>query len=167
MKNWRIKILYLMLVAGQVILCNYFGLSQYVLISWLPVLILMLPHRMGSIVSMIVAFACGFVVDFFSTGMLGITSLALVPVALSRRALIPLVFGDEQVTRDEELSIARFGIIKMALAILVSCGIFFLVYIWADSAGTVNFWRAATRYLLSVLVSTPICLYVAKLLRPE
>ena len=167
MKKWHFTILYLMLLAGQVILCNYFGLSQYVLISWLPVLILMLPHRMGSIMSMIVAFVCGFVVDFFSTGMLGITSLSLVPVALSRRALVPLVFGDEQVTRDDELSIARFGVLKMALAILVSCSIFFLVYIWADSAGTVSFWRAALRYLLSVLVSTPICVYVAKLLRPE
>ena len=167
MKKGRFILLYLTLLVAQIIICNYFSLSNYVLISVLPVLILVLPHRMNTILVMLIAFVSGLAVDFFSTGMLGITSFALVPSALGRNMLINMVFGDESGSRDEELSIARFGVLKMALAILLSCAGFFLIYIWVDAAGTVRFWPSVLRWLLSVLVSTPVCLYIASLLRPE
>ncbi len=167
MKRGRFILLYLTLLVAQIVLCNYFSLSNYVLVSLLPVLILVLPHRMNGIVAMLIAFVSGLTVDFFSTGMLGITSLSLVPVALIRRILMALVFGDEIVTREEETTFGRVGIIKASLIVLISCAIYFLVYIWADSAGTVGFWPAAGRFLLSVIVSTPVCVLVARLLRPE
>lgn len=167
MKKGRFILVYLILLVAQMLLCNYFRPARYLLISVLPVLILMLPRNMGAVVTMLVAFVTGLAVDFFSTGMLGITSFALVPSALGRNMLINMVFGDESGSRDEELSIARFGVLKMALAILLSCAGFFLIYIWVDAAGTVRFWPSVLRWLLSVLVSTPVCLYIASLLRPE
>lgn len=167
MKKGRFILLYLTLLVAQIIICNYFSLSNYVLISVLPILILVLPHRMNTILVMLIAFVSGLAVDFFSTGMLGITSLALVPVALNRRILMALVFGDELVSREEETTVDRVGILKASLMALISCAIYFLVYIWADSAGTVGFWPAAGRFLLSVVVSTPVCVLVARLLRPE
>ena len=85
MKNGRFILLYLVLTLVQILLCNFFGLSRYMLVSVLPVLILMLPLGTGSIIAMLIAFATGFAVDIFSNGMLGITPLALVPVAFSRR----------------------------------------------------------------------------------
>lgn len=154
-----------MLVA-QVLLGNYFPLSRYVLISMLPAIILLLPLDTRPIVAMLLSFALGFAVDFFSTGMLGLSSLALVPVGLVREAVITMVFGDELSARSEELSLQRLGIPKMALASLMLCSVFFLVYIWADSAGTVAFWPCAIRFVLSVAVSTPVSLFVARLLRP-
>ncbi len=167
MKNGRFILVYLILVLVQILLCNFFGLSRYFLISTLPVLIVMLPLGTGSITAMLIAFATGFAVDFFSNGMLGITSLALVPVAFSRRFFISLIFGDEQASRDDEISFSRFGLPKIALAVLLACALFFALFIWVDSAGTVGFWPAALRCLLSVLVSTPLCVFVARLLRPE
>ena len=112
------------------------------------------------------AFAVGFAVDFFSTGMLGISSLALVPVGLVRGAVVGLVFGDELSARGDELSIQRLGVPKMALASLLLCALYFAIYVWVDSAGTVSFWPAALRFVLSVAVSTPVCLFAARLLRP-
>lgn len=167
MKKGRFILVYIILMVVQIILCNFFGLSRYVLISVLPVLILMLPKDMGPIVSMLVAFATGFAIDFFSTGMLGITPMALVPVGLVRRFLTTLLFGDDQASREDNLSLARFGIIKLTLAIAVTCSLYFLIYIWVDSAGTVGFWAAALRFFLSVLVSTPVSVFVSRLLRPE
>ena len=167
MRNGRFILVYVILTVVQIILANFFGLSRYLLISVLPVLILMLPKDMGAVVSMLVAFATGFAVDFFSTGLLGITPLALVPVALMRRPLAGLVFGDDQAFRKDELTLARMGIIKLTLAVVIACTVFFIIYIWVDSAGTVGFWTAALRILLSVVVSTPVCIFVSGLLRPE
>lgn len=167
MKNGRFILLYLVLTLVQILLCNFFGLSRYMLVSVLPVLILMLPLGTGSIIAMLIAFATGFAVDFFSNGMLGITPLALVPVAFSRRFFIGLIFGDEQTSRDDEISIGRFGLPKISLAVLLACMLYFAVFIWADSAGTAGFWPSALRFLLSVLVSTPVCVLIARILRPE
>lgn len=167
MKGWRFILVYLILMVVQSIIGNYFWLARYVLISVLPALILMLPRSYGSIVSMLIAFVTGLAVDFFSTGMVGLSSFALVPLALSRRLLDTLVFGDDQASQEDELSFQHFGAPKMLLSILLSCVLYFALYVWADSAGTVGFWQAFLRFLLSVIVSTPVCAFAARLLRPE
>ncbi|MDT3366005.1 MAG: hypothetical protein LIQ26_01815 [Bacteroidota bacterium] len=167
MKDYRFVILYLVFLIAQIVLCNFFGMSRYLMISVLPVLVLMLPLGMGNIVTMLIAFAIGFAVDFFSNGMLGITSLALVPVALVRRFVISIVFGNEKSARGEEITVERLGIPKIGLASLILCSLFFIIYVWVDSAGTAGFWAALFRIVLSVLVSTPVCVFAARLLRPS
>lgn len=166
MKNYRYISIYVLMVVVQIFLVNFFPLSRYVLITLLPALLLALPLDTRAIVSMLIAFALGFVIDFFSNGMLGLTSLALVPAALVRGEVIRSVFGDELGARGDELSLQRLGVPKMVLALLILSSFFLLVYIWADSAGTVAFWPSALRFLLSILVSVPACVFVFRLLRP-
>lgn len=167
MKKYRFILLYLVLLIAQVFLCNYFGLSRYVLISVLPALILTLPLEWGSIAAMLAAFATGFAVDFFSNGLLGITSAALVPVGLVRRSIIGLVFGDEFSSRGEQLSTSRLGLLRFALSLLMLCSLYFAIFIWIDSAGTAGFWQCFLRFMLSLAASTPVCVFAARLLRPE
>lgn len=167
MKNYRFVILYVVFVIAQIVFCNFFGLSRYLLVSVLPVLILMLPLSFGSVLTMLIAFAMGFVVDFFSSGMLGMTSFALVPVALVRRFVVGIVFGAEKSARGEEITVERLGFPKAALALLMLCSLYFILYVWVDSAGTCGFWAALVRIVLSVIASTPVCVAVARLLRPQ
>lgn len=166
MKNWRFILICAVLLVAQVVLDNFFPLRRYVLISILPAIVLLMSLDIRPVMAMLLAFALGFVVDFFSTGMLGLSSLALVPAGLARGAVVGLVFGDELTARGDELSLQRLGIPKMALAAILLCSLYFVVYIWADSAGTVPFWPAALRFALSVAVSTPLCLFAARMLRP-
>ena len=84
MKNYRFILVYLIMVVVQVLLDNFFPLSRYVLISVLPALILVLPVDTRPIAAMLLSFALGLVVDFFSNGMLGMSSLALVPVVVTQ-----------------------------------------------------------------------------------
>ena len=165
MKDSRFVILYLILTVAQILLCNFFGLSRYVLISVLPVMVMMLPLSLGTVAAMLVAFATGFAVDFFSTGMLGITPLALVPVALVRKPFVSMVFSDSQNFRGEDVTLGRLGIPKMTLAVAMVCSLYFIIYIWADSAGTAGFWPAMLRLVLSVVVSTFVGILAARLLR--
>ena len=166
MKSYRYILVFLIMVVVQVLLDNFFPLSRYVLISVLPALILVLPVDTRPLVAMLLSFALGLAVDFFSTGMLGMSSLALVPVGLVRSAVIAGVFGDELTSRGDELSVQRLGVPKMVLTCLILCSVFFVVYVLVDSAGTVSFWPAALRFALSTLVSTPVCVFVVRQFRP-
>ena len=100
---------FILLAVAQVVLWNYFNFSQYLLIAFLPALILCLPVGCGTIRAMIIAFVLGLAVDFLVSGQFGLTSFALVPVALLRRPVISLVFGSELFARGEDLSVRRQG----------------------------------------------------------
>lgn len=167
MRDWQFWIVFVVLAVVQIVLCNFLYLSRYAVLSILPVLILMLPLRYGNIVMMLIAFALGFVVDFFSTGTIGLTSAALLPVGLARNGVVAVLFGDELGPREGELSLNWFGIPKFALATLILCSLYFLVFVWIDASGTLSFWACVLRFALSTLLSTAVCLVVAKILRPE
>lgn len=154
MRDSRYFLLYIVMTAAQIILCNFLNLSQYIVLSVLPMLVLCLPIRFEAISSMIIAFLTGLAVDFWSDGMLGLTSLALVPLAAVRRQIIVLVFGEEVYSRGENINMRRQGIVKMSLGILIASAAYFLIFVTVDGAGTNGFWFNVMRILLSTLVST-------------
>lgn len=160
-------ILFALLLAAQALLWNYLNFSQYLMVAFLPVMVLCIPIQRGTVYSMIVAFVAGFLVDFFVGGMLGLTCLALVPVGLVRRGLISLVFGQEVFSRGENISIRRQGTGKMSLGIAMVTALFLIIYIWADGAGTRPFWFNALKVIISLAVSVPVSLFVSEILATE
>lgn len=161
MKGTRNIIIYAILLVVQVLICNYANLSQYIVLSFLPALVLCLPVQTRPLIAMVAAFAMGLAVDFFSTGMLGLMSVALVPVAASRRLIIRIVFGQELFARNENINIHRHGLPKLALAVLISQALYFIIFTVVDCAGTRSFWFCLLRTVLSVLVSTLVSVLVA------
>ncbi len=152
---------FFLLLILQILICNYLNLSLYLSLSILPLLILMLPIRFGTVFAMLLAFASGLAVDFLSEGVLGLNALALVPVALARKGIIYLIFGSEFFARKEDISVRKHGIAKMSVAIVMAQSIFLLIYIWADGASTrplmfntIRFFVSLTAgWLLSLLLS--------------
>lgn len=151
---------YLLMLVLQILICNYLQVSPYITLSILPVMVLMLPIRYGTIVAMILAFLSGLSIDFLAEGLTGINSLAIVPVALLRTPFLRMVFGSAIFSRREDISIRRHGLIKMATAITLAQSLFLILYIWADTAGTRPFSFCLLRFILSlipgVLLSLPI-----------
>ena len=158
---------YVVLLVIQVILSGLLNLSQYVVLSFLPVMILSLPITRSTPRVLLTAFITGLVVDFFTDGVLGLTVCALLPVAFARNALIRLVFGTELLSRQEDISIHKQGPAKVLLAILLATTLFFLIYIPVDCAGTRSGSFIALRTFLSVVLSTPVSFYVAGVLAPR
>lgn len=155
---------YLILLAAQIIICNYLNLSQFVTINVLPVMILMLPVSCSGAAAMLTAFLTGLAVDLLGDGVIGLNAFALVPVALCRRGVIRAVFGNEIFGRKEDLSAAKYGIGKMLLAALIMEGLFMLLYVWADGAGSRPLWHNALRILLSTALCTLIAPWIAGLM---
>jgi len=163
----QLAVKYLLLLLAQIVLWNYFNFTQYLVIVFLPAMILCLPVGRSSLYAMTVAFLTGFAVDFLVSGQLGLTSFALVPAALLRRPVISLVFGSELFARGEELSLQRQGWQKFVLAVLLLTAVFLLLYIWVDDAGLRPFWFAALKFAVSLVASTAVSVFIANLMLEE
>jgi len=163
----RFVIKYLLLFLAQAALWNYFDFSQYVILVFLPAMILCLPADRGSVFAMVVAFVTGLGLDFIVTGQLGMCSLALVPAGLLRRTVLRIAFGPEMLSRGESLSFQRQGWQKFLLAIFLLTAVFLLIYIPVDSAGMRPFWLDLVRLAASLALSVPVSVPIAYLLLEE
>lgn len=158
---------YIILLVIQIVFLGMLNLTQYVVLCILPVMIMSLPITHSTMRVMLVAFVTGIAVDFFTTGVLGLTVCALLPVACARNALIRLVFGTELLSRQEDISIHKQGPAKVLLATLLATTLFFVIYIPVDCAGTRPGSFLAMRMLISIALSTPASYFVAGVLAPR
>lgn len=159
-------IMYLLLVVGQMFICNYFHLSMYVTLSILPVIVLYIPLSVNTVLAMLIAFATGLSVDALSESVFGLNALALVPVALCRKKIIKTVIGEETVERQETFSVRRNGLSKISAAVILSLAVFFTVYILADGAGVRPVWFNLARFAASIACSYILSLFIVRILTP-
>ena len=159
--------IFLLLVAVQMLICNYMNLSPYLMLSILPVMILCVPLRLPTFWTLLLAFVTGGAVDLLSEGLLGLNALALVPVAFVRKELIHLIFGGELFARKEDFSIRKNGFGKVALAVFLAQALFLAIYIWADGAGTRSFAFNALRFGISLVAGWAVSLLIVDILAPD
>ncbi len=158
---------YALMVIAQILICNYFHLTSFVMLSILPVLVLCIPIRISTTGSLLIAFVTGFVVDLLAEGVLGLNTLALVPVGLIRIPLIRLVFGEDLISRNEDFSVRKYGFGKVTLAILIVQAVFLIIYILADGAGTRPIEFNAIRFGASLLAGYLLSLILIDTLAPD
>ncbi len=167
MKNSGLIIIYLIFIVAQIILNNVFYLSQYIIISLLPAMIVCLPSQSNTAINLLVAFAIGFAVDFFSTGMVGMTVAALLPVALIRNFLLTFIFGEEYFSRRDDITSDVQGVRRTIICVELSILLYLLIYIIIDSAGTRPFGFNLLRFLISFLICSGASFFVLNILPPK
>lgn len=167
MRQGSSKIVVVVLIVAQVLICNYFNLSQFVMLTFLPVIIFCMPVNIGTIKALIQSFLIGIAVDFFADGILGMTTAALLPVALLRKPIITLVFGKEVLARSEDITMRRQGLFKMNIGIVLSTALFLLIYLYLDDAGLRPFWFNLARFTASLAASSLVSLFIAALVTDE
>ena len=167
MRKTGFFLVYVLLAVVQMLICNYFNLSPYLILSILPVMVLCLPLRVPTFWALFIAFGTGFLVDLLSEGVLGLNVLALVPVAFVRKEVIHLIFGGELFARKEDFSLRKNGFGKVTLSIFLVQALFLLIYIWADGAGTRSFQFNAIRFGVSLFAGVVVSLLVVDILAPD
>ena len=160
-------IAYILLLIAQLLLSNYFHVTPYIFLTLLPVMVLCIPIRMGTVSAMLIACLSGLVIDFLSEGVLGLNALSIIPVAYARNGIIGLIFGPELFARKEDFSVGRCGFGKVAAALFLSLLIFLVIYIWADGAGTRPLWFNGLRLLASLGASFLLSLLTLNVLAPD
>ncbi len=167
MKRGEFWIAYVLLLLAQLLISNYFHVTPYVMLTLLPVMVLCIPLRIGTIGAMLIACLTGLTIDILSEGVLGLNALALVPVAYIRKGLVNLIFGPELFARKADFSVARYGFAKVATALLLSLLLFLVIYIWADGAGTRPLWFNGIRLAASLATSFLVSILTLGVLAPD
>lgn len=165
--NQHFGILYVLLLICQILLCNYSPLGPYIMLSVLPAMILCVPLKVSTISCMIIAFASGLAVDWLSEGLIGINAVSLVPVALARKTIIRIFFGEDLISRKDSFSFSKFGVAKISAALFVSLLIFLSIYIMVDGAGTRPVLTNLAYMGASLAVNWILCLLVTNILTPD
>lgn len=160
-------LLYCMMLICQIVLSTYSPVGPYITLTVLPAMILCIPTSVSTLACMFIAFASGLCVDWLSEGLIGINAAAIVPVALARRSIVKIFFGEDLISRGDSFSFNKFGVAKVSAAILVSLAIFLLIYISLDGAGTREMWFNLTYFGLSLLCSWLISLIATNILTPD
>lgn len=167
MKSNNYIFTYILMAMAQVLLCNYLHISHYVMLSILPVIVLALPIRINTTAAMIIAFATGLSVDFLAEGMIGLNALSLVPVAYVRKGVCKALFGEEMIIRNEDFSVRKYGIPKVATAIAIVQSLFLFIYIWADGAMARPFSFSLLRFICSDVAGIITSLLIIGLLTTD
>lgn len=160
-------LIYVLLVIAQLLLTNYLRVSPYLMLTILPVMVICISIRTGTLGTMLIAFITGLAVDFLSDGLPGLNALALVPVAYCRNGIIRLVFGTEVFAREEDFSVQKNGFGKVFQALFIAQVIFLVIYIWVDGAGMRPFSFNAIRFAVSLVAGILISLPTLGLLAPD
>ncbi|MCM1176607.1 MAG: hypothetical protein NC308_03780 [Clostridium sp.] len=160
-------IIFPLLLIAQVVIGNYFNFSPYIMLSILPAMILCIPVSINTVWVMAIAFASGLAVDFLAEGILGLNTLALVPVALSQKTIIRIIMGEDMLTRQDNFSFRKNGAAKISYALFLAMMIFFVIYILADGAGVRPFWFNAARFAGSMVCTFPLSLFVVNILTSQ
>ena len=167
MKHPSFSILYFLLVIGQMIICNYFQFTPYVVLSMLPAMVLCMPLTVKAPLCMIIAFVSGLTVDWLAEGLIGINAASLVPVALARKTIIRIFLGEDLIARNDSFTFKKNGFGKISTALFVALSIFFGIYVILDAAGTRPTSFNIIRFAASVTSSLILSLIVTSVLTPD
>ena len=159
--------LYVLLVIGQIILCNYSDFGPYVMLTMLPTMILCLPTSTSTSAAMLTAFCSGLAVDWLSEGLLGLNAAALVPVAFMRKKVVRIFLGEDLLTRGDSFSYRKNGFAKISAANTVCIMLFTAIYILLDGAGNLPVWFCFTKGGVSLVCNFFLAIIVTNILAAD
>ena len=152
------------LALAQTMLGIYCGFTPYLALPLLPLAIMTLPYGFSPAMSCAAAFAAGFVVDFFTTGALGLSSAALLPVALLRRPIAEMAAGELVSFSPSTNPLARLGLRKSAVALTLSTALYVVIYTVLEAAGQRTIGFHIWRIFLSTAAGTALQMLICRIL---
>lgn len=155
---------YILLLAIQLLICEWFNFSAYVTLSILPVMVLCIPTKHNTLSSMFIAFASGLAIDFLAEGVMGMNALALVPVATVRLVIIGIIFGNEPILRQSGFSVRKNGFGKVLFTVVLVQSLYLAIYLFADGALLRPVLFNVERFLASLVAGVFFSMFIVNLL---
>lgn len=164
MRNGKFYLIYVILLVAQIVLSGLLDFTQLFTPALLPAMILCVPLAVGTPVTLVIAFVSGFLVDFFSGGVLGLTCTALLPAALMKNIFLRICFDNDTYSRMNDLSVKKLGLGRILSCAFMMTALFMVIYVWIDGAGTRPFLFNLGRFLVSSAANVLLSIVVVDLL---
>lgn len=161
MKQILIDILqFLLLVIAQVMVSSFADFGPSILICFYPLYILAAPPRSSHIRIMVAAFLLGFLVDFFSNGILGLHASASVLLAFAQPLLKKTVIKEADQGNNQRNIIGNSGWIRFTIYVFLGLSIHHIFLTIVENFGTPFIGNSLKRIILSVILNTVIILMI-------
>lgn len=165
--NIRTLITTLLLIIVQALLDNYIDLGLYTRIVITPYIIINLPYKRGSVVTMIYAFLIGLAMDILSGGVMGLNAGALVAASLIRQKILHTIINDYSMRNHEGPEFAVFGYRKSIFYISSIVLVYFVCYTYLSNFSLHPFGGNLLKIVIGTLLNTLIILMLFKKLNTE
>ena len=145
-----------LLVLAQIILNNTSILGSFVYISFIPLILLLLPLQQDNIISMILMFFIGLIIDVLSLDIIGINAGAAVLICALRKPVLRLCFNitDHKYTPE----VTKSSLLNHFECLFILSIIYFCFYSIFDGFISISILAFIARILASCLVTSAISL---------
>lgn len=162
------RIIYIVtLIIVQCIFDNYVDLGPYFRFVLIPVLVLVLPYRFKTIITMLIAFVIGLIVDIFTTGVLGLNAGAMVAAAFIRQKILYSILDERNIERHDRPDFVVFGISKSLFYTISLYMVYFIAYTLLDNFGLSPIGFNLIKMGIGIAVNSAIGLYLFKIYKKE
>ncbi|MCO5233836.1 MAG: hypothetical protein LC105_12875 [Chitinophagales bacterium] len=162
----QISILFAILILGQVFVFDLIHIVGFGKVMVYPLLLLMIPTYVPSIIIMTVGFVIGFVMDFL-LGTGGLHTAAMTFMGFSRNYIIQMIMPNLSNENKDKLIMEEMGINRFIVLIFVCVFIHQFVYYFIERFSFHNFIytlrRIGTGTLLSTFIISLIALLIVKI----
>lgn len=162
MNNLKYVILGVFLLLIQLLISGYINIWPMLYIAVFPLLVITLPYTCNHIVSILVAFCFGLLIDILSDGVLGLNAASIVALAYFRPLLFRVAVSKTTLENTIEITQRTIGTTQFLLVTALSYALFFTIYIALDSWGYFSFIYTTARFLLNIIINTAVALLLWK-----
>ena len=159
----QIYLVAFILILAQGITDSFVDISRYVLISFLPFIILRMTYRSSTHAVLLVCFVAGVAADFLGGGIIGLNSASRPFAGLLCGRIIKAVVGKDVIEKEKRPSVIVAGQVSVLIYSAIFIALYELCYIFLDSMGSASFLFNLTRFTISVPVNTAISMLLFNL----
>lgn len=118
----------IILLLMQIIVNHYFNLGPYIIFAFLPLVLILLPIRLGNISTMVVAFLIGLLIDLIGNSILGLNAAALTATSGARAILNYVFITNDEAPKKSLSNIDILGSRNYYISIIIYYLVFLVTY---------------------------------------
>lgn len=157
-------LIYLAVIAVQMVVNDYINPGPFLYICILPMLVVMLPLDQHPAISMAISFAIGLVTDLLTDGVLGLNAGAATLLCAVRLPLFRLVFNADNYDKNEIPSLRLAGWRKFLKYMFPAALVYFAFYVGFDGFVYRSWLFNIARILLCAAVNAAIIALLSNIL---
>ena len=154
---------FIVILALQLLCCEFINLWPILYIAIIPIMVILLPSSVSTYAIMLCGFAIGLLTDALSDGVLGLNAACCTLVGACKNMITRPMRKYEGLSDEGGAESVEWRSGKLIALLAICYLLFFVPYVLIDGAGAAGFWYLAARIALNVAVNVIIAFLLVRL----